>query len=812
MDHPAISPPIFMVKNLARKFSLTRRVTEFRIRSDGVEPPPMSLFQTSSNAGDNPKLQQILQKIQKNVRQRSRPRQWEMQDSPEINLPSSSDEDSSIEEDNLAVELVEQPRRVSTPKAELPILSSSSSSDESSEEEDVFSAEEMPAPSQRTSTPRAAKSAPARPSPACSVISSNSGKKKLHQSQRSTSTVSKSSFRSKATNRRSIASIRNRMSPVERGRKSVIPEHLQESVFALSPFASPMLIDDRPVNYVGKEMAMSESRSTEPDQLIGETGPSLDEPDQMAVENDVPVAQIISKETGFPVAETEESVAEPPVDDDEPSITEAEPPLIVAAASVAKNEASVAKDEASVAQNEASIAQNEASVAENEASIAQNEASVAGNEASVAENEASVARNEASVAENVAPVAEAEPPVDDDEPPVAEAEPSVAEAEPSVAEAEPSVAEAEPSVAEAEPSVAEAEPSVAEAEPSVAEDEPSVAEAEPSVAEAELSVVEAEPLVAEDEPPVAEAEAPLFVAEASVDDDEQLVAEAEASVAKHGQPVDESGPSIGEPDMLPNVPDPLMEKLDQAEPKVKVRKVVRKAPTLMGLDIEQRHNMTPNLIEPEETGGLRRSRRTRVQKLDFWMNQRPIYKRDSTGLAFRIVGVQKGSTVPSPKRTKKKAPPKRKHLETEQIERVVKRSALDLSIHASNIDTMLRENDKRKKRAIKSGFKVSGLANLTWKPSSVAEGVEIAIKTKRSGYAEGVIRLLPLAHKASQRTAEYMTSFTVAHGVVQVRIEGEPEFMVKTLETIELPPNTLYEMVNLRSDEAYVSFIVNKAS
>jgi hypothetical protein len=144
------------------------------------------------------------------------------------------------------------------------------------------------------------------------------------------------------------------------------------------------------------------------------------------------------------------------------------------------------------------------------------------------------------------------------------------------------------------------------------------------------------------------------------------------------------------------------------------------------------------------------------------------------------------------------------------IEKIVRGNALDLSIHAIDVSDIIRENSKRKRNIAKAGYVLTDMDDLEWKQSGVSNGVFMAIKAKRDGQAQGVLKLEPNAVKEPQRTAKYDTSYTVTHGVISLTIEEQPEVLIKTLASFQLRPGTLYSLRNLRNDAAYVSFVVTK--
>lgn len=236
--------------------------------------------------------------------------------------------------------------------------------------------------------------------------------------------------------------------------------------------------------------------------------------------------------------------------------------------------------------------------------------------------------------------------------------------------------------------------------------------------------------------------------------------------------------------------------------------------------IEERENV-PVVEEPNEQRERehehehdhepRRSKRQRIGTLDWWRSERPIYRRDSSGFSWRLVGVEKGSNVDVPARHAKRPRTKTANKPT-IIERVVKSNPLNLSIHASNVDDLVKQNDKRIKK-VATDLQIIDVTDksLPWKPSGISQGVTMAIIEKREGYAEGVLKLEPLAQKAKQRTAHYTTNFLVHYGVIEVEVEDRPPFILKSSKSFKLPPKTLYTMRNLRTDDAYVTFKVNKA-
>jgi len=212
------------------------------------------------------------------------------------------------------------------------------------------------------------------------------------------------------------------------------------------------------------------------------------------------------------------------------------------------------------------------------------------------------------------------------------------------------------------------------------------------------------------------------------------------------------------------------------------------------------------IVEETDTTNHRRyPSRHRIPTQEYWKGDRVIYRRDSTGLAWRVDHLEKGIEYEVKRRKvirhngPREAPAK-------------KIDPFNLSLHASHAIDLLKNNDKRKEKASKMA-KINFLLDLEYKESSVSKGLFLATMSRNKNGTEGVIKMTSLASKEMQCTSKYTTKFVVMTGAVSFKIgqKGKP-FIAKTLYTITLPPKTYYSMENLRNDDAYVLFTVTRVS
>ena len=204
-------------------------------------------------------------------------------------------------------------------------------------------------------------------------------------------------------------------------------------------------------------------------------------------------------------------------------------------------------------------------------------------------------------------------------------------------------------------------------------------------------------------------------------------------------------------------------------------------------------------LQEEEQVRLRRSKRKRMPVMEYWRGQRPIYKRDSTGICEKVVAIADGS-IDQPKQRKKRKTNKRKadsdHKSHSQT------NIFDLSLHKKvNIfDNTIN----------KESLHIKSMESLNWKKSSQSVGVDIAIinKNKTKGDAIGMLRIKGFGEKKKSKTGGYATHLTVTYGALTLKIEDSDDVIVRTGDSFTVNSDTNYSLVNLRKDLAYLSFTV----
>ncbi|CAG2164758.1 unnamed protein product [Oppiella nova] len=201
----------------------------------------------------------------------------------------------------------------------------------------------------------------------------------------------------------------------------------------------------------------------------------------------------------------------------------------------------------------------------------------------------------------------------------------------------------------------------------------------------------------------------------------------------------------------------------------------------------------------ENEGELRRSKRNRLQPLEFWRGERAVYKRDSSGITEKIVTVLEGSQEIRRVRTNNTKGIKRKLNFDEKRGKEI--NIFDLSIHKK-----VKTNKEKPNSNIKS------FDDMVWKVSAQSEGVDIAIinKNRAKGDAIGMLRFQGMATKNKSRTGDYETHLCVTYGALLLKVDTSSSCVIKTGDNFTIKSNTNYSLSNLRKDIAYLSFTVLK--
>jgi len=208
---------------------------------------------------------------------------------------------------------------------------------------------------------------------------------------------------------------------------------------------------------------------------------------------------------------------------------------------------------------------------------------------------------------------------------------------------------------------------------------------------------------------------------------------------------------------------------------------------------------------------LRRSRRNKVHPTEYWRGERPIYKRDSTGLAFVIESVSEGS-LEAP--VKRKISQKRKNVDVDNCRKRSKMNMMDMSIHVSGKEKLVKENELKKKAGQNEKY-IKLEKDLKWKESKVV-GADVLMaiieKSADKKVAHGLLKIAPLKKKPPQETDNYTAHFVVICGAMRVKIASNQSVLVKNGDCFSAPPRTSYVIENLRKDEAYLHFTAVKHS
>ena len=207
--------------------------------------------------------------------------------------------------------------------------------------------------------------------------------------------------------------------------------------------------------------------------------------------------------------------------------------------------------------------------------------------------------------------------------------------------------------------------------------------------------------------------------------------------------------------------------------------------------------------------GPRYPSRNRMKPMEFWRNQRVKYGRDSTGLCFKVTGVEEGFPAYEARSSRSKR--KKTHESGPGSARPAKRlvSLADMSIHASLAPEVLHKNKFAKKLARDKRL-VASLKDINFTPSTASDGVELALTHKVGSLTQGMLKLHPFATKSRQQTVVPTTIFYVMFGAVTFSMDGKPPVVVKTGGSFRLDHKEWYSIENLRNDEAVLSFVISK--
>ncbi|KAH9415679.1 hypothetical protein DERP_000169 [Dermatophagoides pteronyssinus] len=240
------------------------------------------------------------------------------------------------------------------------------------------------------------------------------------------------------------------------------------------------------------------------------------------------------------------------------------------------------------------------------------------------------------------------------------------------------------------------------------------------------------------------------------------------------------------------------------------------------LDLMLKNGKSNDNISPVDYDNyLRRSQRNRIQPLDYWRGQRPIYKMENRKINNQIVTMPTVVGVAKPlrplikqRRANTKSNQRKthddkvdNHHEHHCAERQTSSNGgqkfydiLNLSIHSKKFKT---------KSITDCPEFVKSYSGLIFKPSDKSKGIHTALIEKDDrGTAFGMIRFEPLAMKKLGRNGPYATYFTVIYGTLILKVNDENETVVKTGSHFKIFPKAQYYIKNVRKDEALIQFSV----
>ncbi|XP_033095651.1 uncharacterized protein LOC117100176 isoform X2 [Anneissia japonica] len=220
------------------------------------------------------------------------------------------------------------------------------------------------------------------------------------------------------------------------------------------------------------------------------------------------------------------------------------------------------------------------------------------------------------------------------------------------------------------------------------------------------------------------------------------------------------------------------------------------------------------IIDPPEMieDGVRRTKRHRVKPLEYWRNERPIYERRKSG-GFSLSGIQ-SPTIPTPSPPSVKPRRKRK---------VIPKTPHNLSVHTDLSDVELEEKvnptvtviNPSNDEEVEIDAIVTGEMNQFYgpngKPSKKTDNISICKSLYQKSFSAGELIIRPLQEKGLQFVRNDTVVFRVLRGKVAVQIH-ETVSVLESGAMFFIPKGNVYNIKNLRKDEAKLVFIQVKGS
>ncbi|XP_053317674.1 centromere protein C isoform X2 [Spea bombifrons] len=245
-------------------------------------------------------------------------------------------------------------------------------------------------------------------------------------------------------------------------------------------------------------------------------------------------------------------------------------------------------------------------------------------------------------------------------------------------------------------------------------------------------------------------------------------------------------------------------------------------------DDHRKYNVRQRLVLPSNTPNVRRSRRTKVKPLQYWRGERVNYLSRPSGL------VVDGIIPPSEKARGGKSTAKRKHIRkgqaggdvyegkvpsegkrhgTKAVTKTVSEVVEEAEIHvADNTDFQLTDHTTVLDHAKGTEIQVECVRFAEHCVSSTQRDfISVTKALRNSTFSVGKLKLGPLQQKGYQFVCLDTIVFYIIHGLVEVTIHVT-NYHLKAGDYFFVPPGNMYNIRNLKSEEAVLIFTQIKGS
>eukprot|EP00057_Strongylocentrotus_purpuratus_P034106 XP_793941.3 PREDICTED: transcriptional regulator ATRX isoform X1 [Strongylocentrotus purpuratus] len=220
------------------------------------------------------------------------------------------------------------------------------------------------------------------------------------------------------------------------------------------------------------------------------------------------------------------------------------------------------------------------------------------------------------------------------------------------------------------------------------------------------------------------------------------------------------------------------------------------------------------IIKPDEEDGVRRTRRQRVRPLEYWRNERPLYeRRKSGGLALAGI-ISPGApeervsvrSMRQPAKPKGHLPVTPSHISIHASPPVGTSKVCQPTINVVNPDT--KQEVAIDAVATSKMLKFTGPSGLPAKPD---DAITISKALSQKAFAAGILTIRPFGEKGSQLVRRDTMIFYVVRGKVAMTLH-ETSQILQSGDWFFVPKGNVYNITNLRRDEAKLTFFQLKSS